>query len=111
MPEAVRQSKGMQKKEWPLGLFYVSVATDLLIPRNLSFPKSRLCCFIRLQSVLVLPNIKEQEPFAKNFSVCFIHIKLMFLRAIPQELAVIGDWTHKYMMDKFYSPLLSSFIL
>lgn len=44
MPEAVCPSKRMQKIEKTLGLFYISVATDLLIPRSVSFPKSRLCC-------------------------------------------------------------------
>lgn len=47
--------------------------------------------FIRLQSIVVLLNRKKQEPSAKNFTVCFIHVKLTVLRAIPQELSVTGD--------------------
>lgn len=42
MPEAVCESKGMQKKQWTLGLFYICVATDLLIPKNVKFPKIKI---------------------------------------------------------------------
>jgi len=34
----------------------------------------------------------------------------MILRAIHEELAVVGDWTHKHMLDRFYPLLLHSFI-
>lgn len=53
----------------------------------------------------------NRKPDKKTLHSPLFTLNSWLLRAIPEELAVVGDWTHEHMVDKFYSPLLSNLIL